>query len=169
MNRIRWQAAESEEVPMKRTALALITIVALAAGFAAAKPNFTGEWKLNAAKSDFGEFPAPSKLTMTIGHDDPSLKVTTTMAGDYGEFTWEAAYTTDGKECINKMRDNESKSTVTWDGDTLLINTKTSFGDNDMTISDKWKLAADGKSLMIERKFSSSRGETVQKMTLEKP
>lgn len=153
---------------MNRGILILITVLVLASGLAAAKPNFTGDWKLNPAKSDFGQFPPPSKLTMAIGHDDPNLKVSTSMAGDYGEFTWEAAYTTDGKECINKMRDNESKSTLTWDGDTLLINTKTSFGDNDMTISDKWVLSGDGKSLMIERKFSSSRGEMVQKLAMEK-
>lgn len=153
---------------MQRTAFILILALVLAAGLAAAKPNFTGDWKLNPAKSDFGEFPAPAKLTMTIGHEDPNLKVATLMAGDYGEFTWEAAYTTDGKECTNKMRDNESKSVVTWDGDRLLINTKTSFGGNDMTISDKWNLSEDGKSLMIERKFSGSQGEMVQKLALEK-
>ncbi len=152
---------------MNRGIFILITVLVLASGLAA-KPNFTGDWKLNPAKSDFGQFPAPSKLTMSIGHDDPNLKVSTSMAGDYGEFTWEAAYTTDGKECINKMRDNESKSTVTWDGDILLINTKTSFGGNDMTISDKWTLSADGKTLTIDRKFASSQGEMVQKIAMDK-
>jgi hypothetical protein len=139
------------------------------AGVAVAKPNFTGDWKLNAAKSSFGEFPAPSSLTMKIGHEDPNLKVATTMAGDFGEFSWEAAYTTDGKECTNTMRDSESKSVLKWEGDNLLINTKGSFGGNDMTISDKWNLSEDGKTLMIERKFSSSQGEMVQKLAMEKP
>jgi len=160
---------QSEEVFMQRRAFTLIAILVLMAGVAAAKPNFTGEWKLNPAKSSFGEFPAPSKLTMTIGHEDPSLKVATAMAGDFGEFNSEASYTTDGKECTNRMGESDSKSVVTWDGDTLLISTKSSFGGNDMTISDKWKLAEDGKSLMIERKFSGSQGEMVQKLTMEKP
>lgn len=153
---------------MKRTAFILILALILAAGLASAKPNFSGDWKLNPSKSDFGEFPAPAKLTMKIGHEDPNLKVATMMASDRGEFAWEAAYTTDGKECINMMRDNESKSVVTWDGDTLQINTKASFGGNDLTINDKWKLSDDGKSLMIERKFSSSQGEMVQKLAMEK-
>ncbi len=58
---------------------------------------------------------------------------------------------------------------MNWDGDTLLINTKASFGGNDMTISDKWVLAEDGKTLTIERKFSSSQGEMTQKIAMEKP
>ncbi len=38
-----------------------------------------------------------------------------------------------------------------------------------MTISDKWVLAEDGKTLTIERKFSSSQGEMTQKIAMEKP
>jgi hypothetical protein len=39
----------------------------------------------------------------------------------------------------------------------------------DMTISDKWSLSEDGKTLMIERKFTSSQGDMVQKYAMEKP
>ena len=35
----------------------------LVSGQAQAKPNFTGEWKLDTSKSDFGPMPAPSKRT----------------------------------------------------------------------------------------------------------
>ncbi len=42
---------------------------------------------------------------MKVGHEEPNLKVSTSMSGEYGDFTWEAVYTTDGKECMNKMRD----------------------------------------------------------------
>ena len=153
---------------MRRRLVLLAVAMMLITGLAMAKPGFTGDWKLNAAKSSFGEFPAPSSLTMKIGHEEPNLKVATAMAGDFGEFSWDAAYTTDGKECINKMRDNESKSTVKWDGDSLLIETRASFGGNDMTISDKWTLSADGKTLTIDRKFASSQGEMVQKMAMDK-
>ena len=154
---------------MRNSVLAAVAAVAFLAGVAVAKPNFTGDWKLNPSKSSFGDFPAPSSMTMKIGHEDPNLKVATSMASDRGEFTWEAAYTTDGKECTNTMRDNESKSVVTWEGDTLIINTKASFGGNDVTINDKWTLAGDGKTLTVERKFTSSQGEMVQKMAMEKP
>jgi hypothetical protein len=153
---------------MHRAVITAIAALSLIAGAAIAKPSFTGDWKMNASKSSFGEFPAPSSLTMKIGHEDPNLKVTTTMTGDFGEFTWDAAYTTDGKECTNTMRDNESKSVLKWEGDTLLINTKGSFGGNEMTISDKWVLSEDSKTLTVERKFASSQGEMTQKIAMEK-
>lgn len=153
---------------MKRLLLITLVAVALLAGSAVAKPNFTGDWKMNATKSSFGDFPAPSSMTLKVAHEDPSLKVATAMVSDYGEWNSEAAYTTDGKECTNKMRENESKSVLNWDADTLVINTKAEFGGNAMTINDKWSLSEDGKTLTIERKFSSDRGELIQKIAMEK-
>ena len=35
-------------------------------------PNLSGEWKLNAAKSDYGGVPAPEVMTRTIKHNEPS-------------------------------------------------------------------------------------------------
>ena len=153
---------------MKRLVLAAAAAVLLLAGPLAAKPNFTGDWKLNATKSSFGDFPAPSSLTMKIAHEEPGLKVAMAMVSEYGEWNTEAAYTTDGKECVNKMRETESKSVLKWDAETLMFNTKAEFGGNPMTIDDKWSLSEDGKTLTIERKFSSDRGELIQKVVMDK-
>jgi hypothetical protein len=90
------------------------------------------------------------------------------MSGERGDFEWEANYTTDGKECTNEFRGNPSKSTLKWDGDTLLFTTKGRFGDNEYTMTDKWQLSADGKTLTLNRHFSSAMGEGDQKLVLEK-
>lgn len=153
---------------MKKLILAAAAAAALLAGTTAAKPNFTGDWKMNGSKSSFGDFPAPSSLTMKISHDEPGLKVATAMVSEYGDWNTDAAYTTDGKECINKMRENESKSVLKWDAEALVIDTKAEFGGSPMTIADKWSLSEDGKTLTIERKFSSDRGELVQKVVMDK-
>ena len=135
---------------------------------AQAKPNFAGDWKLNAAKSEFGQFPAPSSMTQKITHEDPSLKISVKMSTDNGDMNWEANYKTDGTETSNQFGPNEMKSKTTWDGDTLVINTKGQFGDNEMTMQDKWTLSADGKTLTVVRHWSSSMGDMDQKMVLEK-
>ncbi|MBE0657877.1 MAG: hypothetical protein IH602_09315 [Bryobacteraceae bacterium] len=153
---------------MKKLVLVAAVAGALLAGSVAAKPNFTGDWKLNAAKSSFGDFPAPSSMTLKIAHEEPGLKVATAMVSEYGDWNTEAAYTTDGKECVNKMREAESKSVLKWEADALAINTKAEFGGNPMTIDDKWSLSEDGKTLTIERKFSSDRGELIQKVVMDK-
>ena len=81
---------------------------------ASAAPNFSGNWKINAAKTDVGPLPAPEKYEQKIDHKDPSLKYTINQANQMGEFTSDHVYSTDGAECTNKIRGNEIKSKVSW-------------------------------------------------------
>ena len=155
-------------MPSRRLLLILGLVLALSAVPAFAKPNFTGDWKLNISKSDFGGMPSPNSLTNKVTHDDPKLKVAVKQSGDMGEFEMESNYTTDGKECTNEVFGSPFTSVVKWDGDTLLIDSKGKMGDNDFSISDKWSLSADGKTLTINRNFKSGMGDAVQKMVLEK-
>ncbi len=147
--------------------LAVLALL-LCAVAAQAKPNFSGEWKLNASKSDFGMMPAPTSLVQKITHNDPELKVVRTQVSERGEFTNESVYTTDGKECVNKSRFGETKSTLKWDGDVLVIESKMDFQGNAVTVTEKWSLSEDGKTLTLNRHFSSSQGEGDVKTVLEK-
>ncbi len=153
---------------LRRSILAGFVLLSLAAFSAHAKPNFTGDWKLNITKSDFGQFPAPSSMSQKASHEDPSLKVATKMAMDNGDFDFESTYSTDGKETTNTFGPNAMKSVAKWEGDILSIQTKGQFGDNELTILDKWEVSADGKTLTMHRQFTSSQGELVQKLVLEK-
>jgi hypothetical protein len=153
---------------LRRQILAGFVLLTLAALSAAAKPNFTGNWKLNTAKSDFGQFPAPSAMTQKATHEDPSLKVATKMATDNGDMEYESTYSTDGKETKNPFGPNEMKSVAKWEGDALSIQTKGQFGDNEITIQDRWELSEDGKTLTMKRHFTSSMGEMDQKIVLDK-
>jgi hypothetical protein len=133
-----------------------------------AKPNFSGDWKLNVSKSSFGQMPAPSSMTNKITHEDPKLTRHVKQSGERGDMEFDSNYTTDGKECSNDMFGNPVKSTLKWEGDTLRIAAKGKFGDNDFSIEDKWTLSDDGKTLTIVRLFKSSMGEGEQKLVLEK-
>jgi hypothetical protein len=145
-------------------------LLAIACGLlqAQAKPNFSGNWKLNTAKSDFGAMPAPDSRTDIITHEDPDLKDSYTQSGQMGELTAEMKYSTDGKETTNSVRGNQIKTTAKWDGDELAIAGKTQFNGADVTLSDRWSLSADGKTLTIQRHVNSPLGETNQKIVLEK-
>jgi hypothetical protein len=50
--------------------LTTLAVLALAALPALAKPNFSGDWKLNASKSTFGQMPAPDSMTYKITHTE---------------------------------------------------------------------------------------------------
>lgn len=153
---------------MTRRFLIVLAILAIATLPLLAKPNFTGDWKLNVSKSDFGQMPAPDSMTQKVNHEEPNLKVAVKQTGEQGEFGWEANYTTDGIECSNQFGPGTVKSTLKYDGETLVITSKGTFGDNDFTMTAKWTVSADGKVLTIQQHFSSGMGEGDQKMVLEK-
>ncbi len=133
-----------------------------------AKPNFTGSWKLNVAKSDFGPMPAPDKRTDKIAHEEPVVKVSTTTVGQQGEFTYDMAYKTDGSESVNSLRGNEFKSVAKWEGDKLVINTKGSFGGNEFSSKSTWSMSEDGKSFTVESHFTSAMGEADTRQVFDK-
>lgn len=147
----------------------LLTLALLAASAAFASTDFTGSWKLNSAKSDFGQLPKPSALTEKVTHADPKLTIETKMAGDQGEFAFSATYSTDGKETTNQsFGGSQAKSVANWDGETLVIDTKGSFGDNPYAMKERRSLSPDGKVLTIQRHFSSPMGDADQKIVLDK-
>ena len=73
---------------------------ALAVAQAQAKSDFSGTWKANMSKSDFGPMPAPDSIVEKIVHEDPSLKVNVAQTGGTGDAAYDVVYTTDGKECL---------------------------------------------------------------------
>ena len=153
------------------TRLFCLTLLTLAVGLvqAQAKTDFSGTWKINVAKSDFGPMPPPDSVTEKITHVDPSLKLNVaTTGGPQGDMTYDISYSTDGKECVNRMGEAEFKSTLKWDGDELSIDTKGSFSGNEFTAKDRWVLSGDGKTLTVTRHFSSAMGDAEAKELFEK-
>jgi len=116
---------------------------------AQAAPNFSGEWKMNIAKSDFGPLPAPAVLTRTIKHHDPALEIATYQKGARGEVNSELKYTTDGKPCVNKVAGGEAKGTAEWNGDSLLIESERDFQGTPITSKEIWTVSDGGKTLTI--------------------
>ena len=142
-------------------------------GFAATpaddKPDFSGKWKMDAAKSDFGAFPGPDAQTNTIDHKDPKLKINiAAKGGPQGDRSFDRNYTTDGKESTNTQGAQEIKTVGKWDGKTIVLKSKANFQGNDVEINETYALAADGKSLTITRELKSAMGEITQKMLFTK-
>ena len=150
------------------TFLIFLLAMAVPAAPAYAKANFSGEWKLNVAKSDFGPIPAPSKRTDKITHEDPKLKSTVSSSNPNGDRTYELNYSTDGTETSNEIGGNASKSVAKWEGDALVIDTKGTFGGGEIQFHDKWTLAQDGKTLTIDRHIKASQGEIDTRFVFEK-
>jgi hypothetical protein len=144
-------------------------VVAFGAAQVQAKTDYTGTWKANINKSDFGALPAPDSQTDVITHKEPDLKVNVATSGQMGDMTYDLVFTTDGKECTNDRGDMfKSTSTAKWDGDQLVIDTKGNFNGTDFTSKEKWTLSDDGKTLTLDRHINSAMGEFDQKVLFEK-
>jgi hypothetical protein len=132
---------------MKRLSIgSAMLVVSLVAGLAAqAKPSFVGSWKLTSdAAGD--AFVSP---TIAVTQDDKILTVTS--AGQMGEI--KTTYNVDGTEGRSPLDFNgntlDRTSKLAWDGEKLVLTTKSDFGGQSFEVKQVWSLAADG-SLLIE-------------------
>jgi hypothetical protein len=148
---------------------AALFVVAFGAAQVQAKTDYSGTWKANLTKSDFGAIPAPDSQTDVIAHKDPDMKVSVTSSGQMGDMNYDLSYTTDGKECTNDRGDMfKSTSTAKWEDDKLVIDTKGNFNGTDFTSKEHWTLSDDGKTLTVDRHINSAMGEFDQKILFEK-
>jgi hypothetical protein len=160
-----------QENTMKTSKWLVVVFLVLSLGplFGQSKPNFSGEWTMVPAKSDFGMIPAPTSAVQKITHNDPDLKVVNTQTGDQGTSTIESNYTTDGKESVNKGRmGGDVKSTAKWDGSTLVIESRIDIEGNVLNITNKLTLSEDGKTLTGNLHFAGAMGEGDAKIVYEK-
>ena len=149
-------------------AVAAITLVAApAAARAQQAPNLSGTWELDVAQSDFGMMPGPTKATLVVEHKEPALKVVSTQVTPRGERTATSSYTTDGKESKNTgAMGNEVTSTLKWDGAVLTNAAKTQVQGNDVSITERWSVAPDGRTLTINRTVAAPVMPAPMDMTL---
>ncbi len=119
---------------------------------AQAKPNFTGTWELNIAKSDMGGAPI-TKLTVQIEHKDPNFKYTAKGTADGQDFEETETITTDGKP----GPDSHGNQVAThWDGTTLV--SVVNGADGSPLYESRLTLSADGKATIRDFVRASADG-----------
>ena len=137
------------------TGLCISVSLFFLAAAAADKPNLTGTWKMNPAKSDLGSNAIKSRVD-TIEHRDPQLKITTMQDDENGTNTIVRDYVTDGPEMTHTILGGDRKSSAHWDGNVLVIETNVMNGN--YTIHNRWALAEDHKGIRIDRELSNAPG-----------
>ena len=120
---------------MKRVLIAAFAMLTIASGAVAAekaaankaaisnKPNFSGEWSMNAAKSNFGQLPAPAKFVRKIQHSEPSLTVIEEQTAGGSDSTTTRKITTDGKSVTLELNGAPALCSSVWDGTDLVATT----------------------------------------------
>ncbi|MGH9648388.1 MAG: hypothetical protein ACRD4E_16405 [Bryobacteraceae bacterium] len=144
---------------MSRVFFAILLALPLAAA-----PNLSGNWVLNLAKSQYGQFPAPEVMIRKIQHQGPALSMSTYQKGAQGEVTTELKYSTDGKPVVNGANEGSAH----WEGNKLVIETSRDYQDTKLTQREEWTLSADGKTLSIATHVKLPNGEFDVKQVFEK-
>jgi hypothetical protein len=129
--------------------------------------DFSGTWNLNEEKSKMGESPsrmAPVKIV--INHKGNHLSLETTRVKPDGEkITSVEKYTLDGAACENNTENRMKKSTALLVDSVKTINIKsqsewTRNGNKiNFSLEEVFTLSKDGKTLVVDTKSSSTRGE----------
>lgn len=153
---------------MKPVVFLFATTLFLGAAWAQAPANFSGEWTLNASKSDYGPVPAPEFMTRTVKQSDTAVEISTHQKGAQGESTTQLKYTTDGKECVNKLPTGESKGTAKWKGSNLVIDSVRDLQGTPIKSTETWELSGGGKVFTIVNHLSVPQGEFDLKLVFEK-
>ena len=153
----------------KSAFVAMLITCATATADAQAVPNFAGTWEMNAAKSNFGQFPAPSKNTMTVEQNSTTIKVTQVMNTPNGDFTMSQDFGLDGKPTAGSGFGGATTSTTAkLDAAGLSATTKVTMQQGEMNQTTKWSLSADGKVLTIDQGMSSQMGDLAFHMVFDK-
>jgi hypothetical protein len=151
---------------MTRKLFLLLAVSALAAS-AADRPDFSGKWVLNTAKSDFGILPVPERFERTIVQTSTEVKLTTIQGVAEKESRSDVTFVTDGMEHTQMIGTYEVKITGTWRSNQLeVVSKRTVQGGVPIATTDLWTLAADGKSMTVDSKIHTRNADFQVKMTL---
>jgi len=150
------------------------TVVASAPGaqtsVTAQKPNFSGVWLLDKAKSE--GLPPSVDQTVTVAHDGDKVEVATRTTSERGEQNSKSAYVLDGKEAEVTLAGPmpgstaKGKQTAKWSADGKGFESvdegtfETPNGPSIIKTSRKFQLSPDGVTLVIE---ISREGSIIQK------
>jgi hypothetical protein len=142
---------------VKQTIATVCALLMLTGSAAAAdKPDFSGDWTMNVAKSNFGILPPPISIKRKITHAEPAMTIVEDQDGGAGVVTTTRVYTTDGKETTFTSQGAEVKTAAKWDGDTLVVDSKVDVAG--LLFNDKMTLSADGKALTSTIVITSPQG-----------
>src|SRR5579872_5393943 len=153
---------------MRRCLIVCTTLALPLLAADAAKPDFSGDWKMNAEKSSFGQLPRPLAYERHIEHKDPVIRMVARQSTQMGDQTVVTTMRTDGVESVNGTRTGDVKTVGRWDGRELELTTTKPIDGGDAVTVERWSLSADGKTLVSTTHVKTPRGIFDVKMVMEK-
>ena len=128
------------------------------------RPDFSGLWELDAARSDFGPVPGPSQSTQIIEHEEPVLRLTADSVGFMGNDHIEFEFRTDGSETIQTIEGRPRRTHSHWEDGVLVTTWEIDNpGQPRFEMVDRRSLSEDGQTMIVDRQVLSEWAEWEQK------
>ncbi|MGZ4815579.1 MAG: hypothetical protein ACXVZV_09235 [Terriglobales bacterium] len=153
-----------------RIRLLLVSVVLIAICFAAETPNFSGIWKMDLEKSDFGPQTPPQSAEYVVRHVGATISFNYTQDGK----TTRVDLTPDNQERITSTTTDTAVWTKAyWSGGVLVIESRErkrygAQANVGVSWTSRWSLSPDGQELVIERQIHTVDGDIAQKVVCDK-
>jgi hypothetical protein len=154
---------------MRRLLAVLLAAAAIVSPLAAqTHPDFSGTWVMDAKTAPQGI----TSLTLTIKQDAKTINIATDVNTVMGAQKMTSVFNLDGSDSKNSATGPagtiETVSTVGWEGASMIVATKAQMQGQEITQNEKWSLAADGKTLALERVVGFGGQNMSTKLTFNK-
>jgi hypothetical protein len=119
-----------------------------------AKPNLTGTWNLNLAKSKLADAHPHRSDSYEIKHQEPKIVV----VHNFGASSETFFYVVDGKERLARLGSNgdQIRAKAMWEGASLVLEKRQTLVPRDTLWTSRYTLSEDGKSLVITHHVKQS-------------
>jgi hypothetical protein len=132
----------------------------------AVKPDLSGTWTLNLAKSDFDQVPPPQDETLVFSHSGSAYSIATTSNNERGKEIYTLPFVTDGSDTPTPegiFADTASLQYMStkgeWKGASLVLTQKITYQSGAGSLKSTFTLSPDGKTLTRVMHISVDQGD----------
>ncbi|MGC1301371.1 MAG: GH92 family glycosyl hydrolase [Caulobacteraceae bacterium] len=161
----------SPAAPKALDLAALRPAPAAAASTVAAPADFSGTWKLNAARSDYGDGPGPWAQTDVIAQSGGRIRLSIASTMREKTQTYVLDLPVGGGEIMLPQVSpphlgpaNLTRASAVWRGDQLVVSQRVEFQDEAFTFPSMYSLSSDGRTLTV----TAHLGRNTNTMVFEK-
>ena len=119
------------------------------------KPDFTGTWSFDPAKSRL-EIPPPDSSVFVIDHVEPWFRLERTHVIGGKADTLRIELTTDGVPLVQTHHGLEIHSTLYWEGESLVVVSTFPTEGAEASNTVRYRLESEGQVLVAEERLRSS-------------
>ncbi len=131
-------------------------------------PDFSGTFTLNRTQSEFAFLKPPRMRVDSIVHVEPALAITTMQIDTNGANTTVRKFTTDQTPVTIEVLGKVRQLRAHWEAPELIVETSWDHNGNPRVLTDRWRLSADRKQLVVTRHQEMNGGPVRQRFVLDR-